>query len=78
MHHHQAASPRPSRSSGSTSLNGRQTRHLIGRSAIAFGIGAGIDIAAGTKDYTIRDTFTLPETCASIRPVRTRITWRDR
>jgi hypothetical protein len=25
-----------------------------------FGIGAGIDIAAGTKDYTIRDTFTLP------------------
>ena len=25
-----------------------------------FGIGAGIDIAAGTKDYTIRDSFTLP------------------
>jgi hypothetical protein len=25
-----------------------------------FGIGAGIDIAPGTKDYTIRDSFTLP------------------
>jgi dipeptidyl aminopeptidase/acylaminoacyl peptidase len=25
-----------------------------------FGIGAGIDIAPGTKDYTIRDSFTMP------------------
>ena len=25
-----------------------------------FGLGAGIDIAPGTKDYTIRDSFTLP------------------